>query len=586
MIQRRNSGWQKKIALLSLLVAVPGVASSSSAQTASSASACADIGNVTLSPGFCATIFADNLGHARHMVVAPNGVVYVNTWSGRYYANDKPPAGGFLLALKDGGAGKAATVERFGDSQEQGSAGGTGIALYNGFVYAEMNDRIVRYKLPANGMSPTGKSETVLSGMPLEGDHPMHPFTIDAKGNIFVNMGSASNACQVANRQETSPGASPCKELETRGGIWRYDANKLGQVFSPAERYATGIRNAVGVALDGAGRLFTTQHGRDQLAQNWPALYKAEQGADLPAEELMQVERGNDFGWPMCYFDGAQQKLVLAPEYGGDGGKAVGLCAQKKAPTAFFPAHWAPNDIAFYTGTQFPAPFRNGAFVAFHGSWNRAPGPQAGYNVVFQPMADGKPSGSYVVFADGFAGAKKEPGQAAFRPTGLAIAPDGTLYIADDTHGRIWSVTFQGPANAQIAAAPAPAISGLSPEASPEPTLALSTLPLPPGVTLAQLTLGSNIYKGEAKGGTCGGCHGSDAKGSPVGPGLVSGPWIWGDGSLKSITNIVTKGVPKPKRSTGVMPPMGGVKLSKSDVAAVSAYVWAIGHADQAPKAK
>ena len=145
-------------------------------------------------------------------------------------------------------------------------------------------------------------------------------------------------------------------------------------------------------------------HGRDQLSQNWPRLYTTQQGADEPAEELVQLRQGADFGWPECYYDNAQNKLVLAPEYGGDGGKAVGVCAQKQAPVAAFPGHWAPNDLLIYTGTAFPKPYQGGAFIAFHGSWNRAPEPQGGYNVVFQPLASGKAAGKFIVFAAGFAG--------------------------------------------------------------------------------------------------------------------------------------------------------------------------------------
>jgi glucose/arabinose dehydrogenase len=151
----------------------------------------------------------------------------------------------------------------------------------------------------------------------------------------------------------------------------------------------------------------------------------------------VQLERDADYGWPYCYFDLTQHKLVLAPEYGGDS-KMIGLCADKRAPIAAFPAHWAPNDLLLYDGHQFPDAYRGGAFIAFHGSWNRAPFPQGGYNVVFQPLADGKASGPFVVFADGFAGAIEEPGQAAHRPSGLAMGPDGALYISDDQRGRIW----------------------------------------------------------------------------------------------------------------------------------------------------
>src|ERR1700733_7777898 len=136
------------------------------AQTKSQACASDDSG-LKLPAGFCATIFADGIGHARQLVVAPNGVVYVNTWSGDYYPpGDKPPAGGFLVALQDkAGAGKADVTERFGDSIETGGAGGSGIALYKGAIYAEINDRIVRYEFSAGSIVPQGiASPTVVSG--------------------------------------------------------------------------------------------------------------------------------------------------------------------------------------------------------------------------------------------------------------------------------------------------------------------------------------------------------------------------------------------------------------------------------------
>jgi glucose/arabinose dehydrogenase len=109
------------------------------------------------------------------------------------------------------------------------------------------------------------------------------------------------------------------------------------------------------------------------------------------------VEKGVDYGWPYCYYDPEQKKLVLAPEYGG-------------GPSAAYPAHWAPTALTFYTDSGVLAEYRGGAFIGFHGSWNRAPEPQEGYNVGFQPFTGGKPAGQYQVFADGFAGSRKEPG--------------------------------------------------------------------------------------------------------------------------------------------------------------------------------
>jgi len=417
---------------------------SAGAASTGTATCSGDNGGLTLPPSFCATIFADSIGHARHVVVAPNGDVYVNTWSGIYFGGDKGPPGGYLVMLRDTTHdGRADVVTRFGAKADSGGHGGTGIGLHGGALYAEENGTIVRYTLPASGGVPT-EPVTVVRGLPLNGDHPMHPFAIDSSGMLYVDLGSASNSCQLTNRVPNSPGHNPCTELRTRGGIWAYDAGKTGQTFSPANRYATGIRNAVGITIGPDGKLWSTQHGRDQLAENWSKLYTAEQGQNLPAEELLSIDKDADFGWPRCYFDGDQQKLVLAPEYGGDGGKAVGDCGTKQAPAAFFPAHWAPDGLLFYMGSQFPARYRNGAFIAFHGSWNRAPGPQGGYQVVFQPLSSGKASGAYESFANGFAGGVMQPDAAKHRPVGLAQGPDGALYITDDKAGRVYRVTYVG----------------------------------------------------------------------------------------------------------------------------------------------
>ena len=293
------------------------------------------------------------------------------------------------------------------------------------------------------------------------------------------------------------------------------------------------------------------------------------------------LKEGGDYGWPTCYFDPTQKKLVLSPEYGGDGGKKTDDCAKFEPPVATFPAHWAPNDLKIYKASQFPKGYQGGAFIAFHGSWNRAPAPQGGYNVVFQPLADGKASGDYIVFADGFAGALKDPGRAAHRPSGLAVGPDGTLYITDDKAGRIWRVTYVGDPNATgIQAAPAPAVEAkASPEAlPPEGIHPDAGLPVPPGATSDQVALGKKIFHGEVAGATCAGCHGAGGIGTPVGADLTLGTWLWGDGSLQSLTNTIKTGVPTPKQHAGTMPPLGGVALSDNDVAAVAAYVWAIGH--------
>jgi glucose/arabinose dehydrogenase len=563
-----------------------GAAAAAAAKTAP----CAHAG-LKLPAGFCASVFADEVGHARHLTVAANGVVYVNTWSGRYFGNKAPHPGGFVVALQDTtGAGKANVIERFGPAADAGGHGGTGIALYKGALYVEESDRIERYALSAGSIVPQGKPEVIVSGLPLTGDHPMHPFVIDADGILYVDVATATNSCQARNRQPDVPGTRPCTELETRGGIWRYDASRTDQKFSSTARYATGIRNAEGLAIDPSGHvIWATQHGRDQLHQNWPKLYKPEEEATQPAEELLRVKPGGDYGWPECYFDEVQEKLVLAPEYGGDGGKAVGPCAGKLAPVAAFPAHWAPNDLALYGGKSFPVHYHDGAFIAFHGSWDRAPYPQGGYNVVFQALSGGAASGRCEVFADGFAGAVKEPGAAAHRPAGVAVAPDGALYISDDQRGRIYRVVYRGGSDAGAGTTPCPpadapagstsAATAAPPEGiHPNAGSSAASLPVPPGSSRQMVELGDEVFHGRVGGATCTGCHGSDAAGTPLGPNLTGKTWLWGDGSYASILKLIKQGVAQPKQYRSPMPPLGGAQLTPEQTSAVAAYVWALSH--------
>jgi glucose/arabinose dehydrogenase len=400
---------------------------------------------LTLPPGFCATVFADGLGHARHLAVAPNGTVYVNSWSSQSTKLGNAP-GGYLVALRDAdGDGRAEKVARFGTLHEDGKpGGGTGIAVHGGRLFAEVHGTIVRYRLGSNTLVPDATPETILSGLPTDGDHPMHPFAIANDGALYVNSGSASNSCQEKNRVKGSPGLKPCPELQTRAGIWRYDVNRTNQVFGPDARVATGARNSVAIAVHFlTDDLYAVIHGRDELSANWPKLYSAAKNNVLPAETLVRVTSGSDFGWPYCYYDPAQQAYVLAPEYGGNGRTRRG-CGTKTKPAATFPAHWAPDGLVFYSGAAFPQAYRGGAFVAFHGSWNRTPA-QAGFLVAFVPFDRRGPSGAYEEFASGFAGPKPpaDPAQAAHRPVGLAVGPDGALYVSDDKGGRIWRIAYR-----------------------------------------------------------------------------------------------------------------------------------------------
>lgn len=386
-------------------------------------------GGIELPAGFCAVVVADSIGRGRHLVVAPNGDILVALRRGRGEGEN-----GGLLALRDNdGDGRADVMERFGESSA------TGISLRDGFIYFAPDDAVLRYPFDPGTLGPAGPPDTIVSGFPSQRRHAAKTALVDGDGNLFVNVGGPSNVCEV----EGSPGQDPCPQLERQGGIWRFEAGRIGQSQADGERYATGLRNTFAVTIDPSGQLFGVQHGRDRLHQSWPALFTEEQGANKPSEELVRIERGDDFGWPYCYHDPELDRLVLAPEYGGDGEES-GLCAEKNGPEFAFPAHWAPEAIVFYTADQFPAKYRNGAFISFHGSWNRAPLPQGGYKVVFLPFESGQPAAEFEVFADGFAGPDVSPRGARHRPTGLAVGPDGSLYIADDKGGRIWRVIYVG----------------------------------------------------------------------------------------------------------------------------------------------
>jgi glucose/arabinose dehydrogenase len=390
-----------------------------------------DNGGLTLASGFCALVVAKDVGRARHMAVRPNGDLYV--------AIDNGPGAtvGGILALRDtDGDGRPDIQQRFGDN------GGNGIAWSDGHLYFSPNDRVIRYSFAGDELVPTNAPDIIVSGLPIGGDHPRKAIAINADGNLFVNHASASNSCQVDNRQLESPGVDPCPELETRAGVWRFSANTVGQTLASGERWATETRNLNALAINPAdGQLYGAQNGRDQLFENWPAMFDERDDALLPGEELFRLDRGDAFGWPYCYWDGIRNEKVLAPEYGGDG-KIVGRCASREAPLADFPAHWAPLGMTFYTGTAFGNKYEGGLFIAFHGSRfdPRLQPAGPGYNVVFVNWQNGGPVGKFETFADGFAGGDPSPAGAAHRPVSVAQATDGSLYISDDKGGWIYRV--------------------------------------------------------------------------------------------------------------------------------------------------
>ena len=408
----------------------------------------ADDGGITLPPGFCAVVVADLVAGgrpaaARHMAVTPSGDVFVAINSPR---NNQPPFG--IIGLRDrDGDGRADQESRF-----SANLGGSGLAWGEASLYFGTNDRVLRFRLPAGRLTPVGEPEVVVGGLPNTGDHISKTVVLADPHTLFVNVGSASNACQVQNRRPQSPGVFPCPELPVRAGVWRFDARGTLQTQADGEHYATGYRNMVALDVNPRnGELYGVQHGRDMLFENWPQFFTVEEDAVLPSEEFSLMARGSDNGWPYCYHDAVfEHRKVLAPEYGGDGQRVQGPqgvnCATYNQPLVAFGAHWAPNGLHFYRGRQFPGRYQGGAFIAFHGGFDRAPLPNEGYNVMFVPMgADGGPAGAPEVFADGFAGsAGPLPATARHRPVGVTEGPDGSLYISDDRGGRIWRVVFTG----------------------------------------------------------------------------------------------------------------------------------------------
>jgi glucose/arabinose dehydrogenase len=391
-----------------------------------------------LPAGFKAMTVVEDMGVTRHLVVAPNGVIFVKLSDPKKLKNGGTPKEGVYRLEDTNGDGKPDKITNFGDYP------GTGVAIKNGYLYASSNTDVYRYKMDGsfNVVNPD-QPEKIVSGLADHNQHNSKSIVLDNNGNIYVNIGAYSNSCQVQDRSLESPGKMPCPILDSAGGIWQFKADQPNQNYNTGTHYATGLRNVVGLDWNmQTNSLFVMQHGRDNLATNWPKLWDNKQSAELPAECLYELHKGSNCGWPYIYYDPTQHKQMLAPEYGGDGKK--GPEKEFQEPLVAFPAHLAPDGLVFYTGNQFPEKYKNGAFIAFHGSWNRAPEPQAGFFVVFVPFKDGKPSGNWEVFADNFSGGpdKTASGRVDYRPCGLAQGPDGSLYVTDDTKGTIWKISY------------------------------------------------------------------------------------------------------------------------------------------------
>lgn len=516
-----------------------------------------------LPAGFKVTVIADSLpGAARHLAVNSNGDIYVKL---RF-----PDAVGSNVALRDiNGDGKADLTKKFGNYEDKGSYG-TGMRIHNGYLYFSSEINVYRVKLNPEKLVPPGPLELIVHDSMGPHEHDAKPLAFDGKGHLYVAFGAPSNGCQIQNRVPGSPGRTACPLLKQSGGIWQFDEAKLNQEQKDGKRYATGLRSVVAMDWDTKDHcLYVVAHGRDDLHLLFPKKFSAWQSAVLPAEEFLKIHEGSNAGWPYYYFDPFRQCRVLSPEYGGDG-KKTGKGQTYTQPIMAFQAHWAPNDLLFYTGNMFPQRYRNGAFIAFHGATNRSPYPQGGYFICFVPFKNGKPTDMWEIFADGFTAQRKiiSPTEAKYRPMGLAMGPDGSLYISETEKGKIWRISYDGNPNRFTKVQ----LAGME-ERKKLPNF---KLPDPETDDQAKRTTsrGTALYRTY-----CAGCHQQNGKGDGnLFPPLAGSDWVNGGPYMEKSLAIQTllKGMDGPVRVlnkpyNGVMP--AHAYLQDRDIAAVLTYI-------------
>lgn len=407
--------------------------------------------------GFAVSVFAENLTSPRYMVYAPNGDLFVSSFAGSSITvlRDGKSVGTFAgrsgttaPAGPAGGAGRgpapapAAGAPRGGGQGGAGAAprGGArapapaaplpvgnaaaavpctnttvpagavginqpqGMAFQNGYLYVANTNSIVRYKYTAGDITAQGAPEKLVDLIP--GGHGWRNVIFNAAGTkMYVSVGSSSN----------NDAGEDCR----RAAILEFNPDGTGERI-----FASGIRNPEGLAWQpGVNNvLWTSVNERDGYGDN------------LPPDYITSVKDGGFYGWPYSYTG-----QNYDPRYVGG---MPDLVKKALVPDVLIEAHSAAVGLAFYTGTQFPQRFRNGAFVGLHGSWNSSVA--HGYKVIFVPFANGKP-GPTEDFLTGFV---VDPAAASKwgRPVGVTVARDGSLLVADDSGGKIWQVKYTGPA--------------------------------------------------------------------------------------------------------------------------------------------
>jgi glucose/arabinose dehydrogenase len=346
-----------------------------------------DQASLRLPPGFAIAIFARDLGPARLLAVDPRGTLIVSV-----------PRTGRILALPDddgdGRAGRAITVAEGLDLPH-------GLAFREGALYVAETGRVVRLPYDTATRRATGPPAVVVGDLPPRGSHWTRTIAFGPDGRLYVAVGSSCDNCE-----ETDP---------RRAAITRYEADGTGEA-----RYATGLRNAVGLAFrPGTDELWATVNGRDFL------------GDERPAEYVTRVERGGFYGWPFCHWD-PDGRLTPDPDLG-----SPDVCPRVARPSVLYQPHAAPLGLAFYTGRQFPPEYQGSLFVALHGSWNRStPTGHALIRVRF----DGQ-TPRVEDFASGWLSGRRAWGW----PVDVAVGADGSLYVSDDRQGIIYRITYRPP---------------------------------------------------------------------------------------------------------------------------------------------
>ncbi|MNR94399.1 Glucose / Sorbosone dehydrogenase [compost metagenome] len=335
---------------------------------------------IRLPKGFHLSVFASGLEGVRMMALSPQGDLTVT----------QPRAGRVLILPDRNGDGKAERTVVFAKDLNRPH----GLAWRDGDLYVAETGAVVKLS-DADGDGIAETKQTITRDLPEGGMHWTRTLGFGPDGYMYVSVGSSCNVCVEEDRR--------------RATILRFKPDG-----SDLTIYARGLRNAVGFAWSPTTKeLWATENSRDRL------------GNDIPPDELNAIKFGSHYGWPYCY--GNRQPDPAHDE--------ADFCARTEPMALGFQAHSAPLGIAFYTGKQFPAEYRGDAFVAFHGSWDR--NPPTGYKVVRVRFENGKPK-RYEDFATGWLRGRTDWG----RPVDVLTAPDGSLFVTDDSGGRIYRITY------------------------------------------------------------------------------------------------------------------------------------------------